>query len=385
MIFYLLSFLSGFFEIGPMTMILRFAGNTTPSGTPGGITGYWDAVSRPAVLPALGAVLCYQLGNLIPRPFKLSRPAAIASAALAVPGFALFALRGDPEPVWLLLPAVFFCSAAIQAIRGEMKTPARQMYKRLFRILGFAGGFFCSPPLAVAGAVILPAVVLWDFFCRRHDAKLFPARERPIELSSFRFGLLDRVMIFHQMHFFTYCYVIIIASRQIGGTWTAIAVFLPGWFSYTLSEKIYRRNAGRTCKKNRKEPGPGQDAVLWQRFFIFGHSLLVVLLLGLYLVSSLKIKILLWILTGLGGTTVFCIKKLKEEWQGDITVTGSGESQAVSENLGHVLGTLCCILVCMAGGRLFYVFPLSAVFVCITIMMMLISIRWHKNVIRRKG
>jgi hypothetical protein len=185
------------------------------------------------------------------------------------------------------------------------------------------------------------------------------------------------------MHFFAYCYVIIIAAYQIGGTWMAVSVFLPGWFSYTLSEKIYHGIAKRPRGKNRgEEPEPGQSPFLWQCFFIFGHSLLVFLLLGLYLFSSLKIKFLFWVLTGLGGTTVFCIKKLKEGWQGDMTVTGIGESQAVSENIGHVLGTLCCIFICITGGRLFYVFPLSAIFVSIAIMMMLICIRRHA--VRRK-
>jgi hypothetical protein len=390
MLFYLFSFLSGFFEIGPMTMVLKgiaplFDGLRETAET-------WDMVRGSAIPLALGAALCYQLGNLIPSPFKLSRPAVMASAALAVAGFVFYALSGSPGSPWILLPPVFFCSAAIQAIRGGIKTQVSKTRKRLVRILGFGSGFFCSPLLAAAGAVTLLAAIFWDSYRHRHSAKRqdrFLSGKRLVDLSSFRFGLLDWVMVFHQMHFFTYCYVIIIAAYQIGGTWMAIIVFLPGWFSYTLSETRYLKIAERALEKRGRdkpeEPGDRKDYFPWQRFFIFGHSLLIVLLLGLYLVPSLGIQFLLWVLTGLGGTTVFCIKKLKEDWQGEPAVTGNGESQAVSENAGHVLGTLCCIFVSMIGGRLFYVFPLSAVFVGIAIVIMLISVRQHKNTIRRKG
>ncbi|MDR0719311.1 MAG: hypothetical protein LBF78_06710 [Treponema sp.] len=389
MIFYLFSFLSGFFEIGPMTMILGLEGVVPLFDVSREPARVWDAARGPAIPLALGAALCYQLGNLIPSPLKLSRRAAMVSAALSVAGFFFFAPWGNPGSPWILLPAVFFCSAAIQAVRGEIKSQVPQTRKRLVRIFGFGSGFFCSPRLAIAGAVILFTVIFWDFLRRRRSTKrpdLSSAGKRHIEFSSFRFGLLDRAMVFHQMHFFTYCYIIIIVARQIGGTWMAILVFLPGWFSYTLSENIYLKIAkGVSEKHNREEPGERKSCFPWQIFFVFGHSLLIVLLLGIYLASSLRIQILLWVLTGLGGTTVFCIKKLKDDWRGEPTVTGCGESQAVAENTGHIIGTLCCMFVCVTGVRLLYVFPLSAAFTGITIAMMLISIRRHKDILRRKG
>lgn len=390
MIFYLFSFLSGFFEIGPMIMILGREGVTPLGDAAWKTTGAWDVVHGPVIPLALGAALCYQLGNLVPSPFKLSRPAAAAGAGLAAAGFAFFTLRG-PGSGWILLPAVFFCSAAIQAIRGELKVRAPQTRKRLVRILGFGSGFFCSPSLAAAGIVILFAAMVWNSRCRcgENRSEPFSVGKGLVKFSSFRFGLLDWAMVFHQMHFFTYCYVIIIAAWYIGGTGMAVLVFLPGWFSYTLSESIYRKIAERTLAKGgREEPGDRggrKNYFPWQRFFIFGHSLLVVVLLGLYLIPSLGLRFLLWVLTGLGGTTVFCIKNLKDDWRREPAATGNGESLAVSENTGHVLGTLCCIFVCVTGGRLSYVFPLSAVFVGITITIMLVSVSRHTNTVRRKG
>jgi hypothetical protein len=187
--------------------------------------------------------------------------------------------------------------------------------------------------VAAAGLTVLFAVI-----ARRSG----PAIKGRVILP--RLNGLNIVMVFHQMHYFVYCYAAFIVAFELGGRAAAVIVFLLSWIVYLLSPLLYRK-----VKDLRK-------------VFFCGHSLLVLILTGLYLVPSLPLKIVLYLLTGIGGTTEFCIGGLGKKWS-----IYNEDAQNFSENLGHVLGIASCLILFLTWGDLkissFFaaVFALSAI------------------------
>jgi hypothetical protein len=310
--FYALSFFSGFFETGPLMMAL--------------VSGFTQEAAS-AIVQALACVLCYQIGNLVPRPVELSKPLIITSGLL---GTLCFALTMLPLPRAAALTASLLgtalISASIQSARSLTKSGAPKMLKRSARVAGFAFGFFCSPvlaPVAAALAVFFALVAL---------NRVSAVKSRIILP---RLGGLNAVMIFHQMHYFVYCYAAFIIAFELGGRTAAAIAFLASWIVYVLSPLLYRK-----VKDLRKA-------------FFFGHSLLVVLFAGIYFVPSMPVKIILYLLTGIGGTTEFCIGGLAKKWG-----IYNKDAQDFSENLGHVLGVTACLAIFLAWENI----PLSLLF-----------------------
>jgi hypothetical protein len=136
-------------------------------------------------------------------------------------------------------------------------------------------------------------------------------------------------MIFHQMHYFVYCYAAFIVAFELGGRTAAVIIFLLNWIIYVVSPLLYSR------------------AKDFRKVFLFGHSLLVILLAALYFAPSTEIKIILYLLTGIGGTTEFCIGKLAKKWD-----LYSEDAQNFSENFGHVFGVASCLMLFINWGEL---------------------------------
>jgi hypothetical protein len=312
--FYALSFLSGFFETGPLMMAL----------SSGFIRGEGPEPARAAasaIAQALACALCYQIGNLSPRPLELSKPMAVISGIAGACCFILAALP-LPPPVVLAarLGGTALCSLCVQSARGVMKSGAPKMLKRGARVAGFALGFFCTPLIAPAAAVL--AFVL---------ALASPRRAAPLtcRVTLPRLEGLNFVMIFHQMHYFAYCYAAFIAAFRLGGRSAAAAAFIASWIVYIISPLLYRK-AGDLRK-----------------VFFLGHTLLIFLLLGLYAAPSMPLMIVFYLLTGIGGTTEFCIGGLAKQ-----RGVYHEDAQGFSENLGHVLGTAFCLMLFISAGDL---------------------------------
>jgi hypothetical protein len=186
------------------------------------------------------------------------------------------------------------------------------MLKRSARVAGFALGFFCRSVLAPVAAAL--AVIFAIIALRR-----VPAAKKQLILP--RLNLVNAVMIFHQMHYFVYCYAAFIIAFELGGRIAAALAFLASWVIYVFSPLLY---------------GKAKDL---RKAFFFGHSLLVVLFIGIYFVPALPLKIALYLLTGIGGTTEFCIGGLAKKWS-----LYNENAQNFSENIGHVLGVGICLL-----------------------------------------
>jgi hypothetical protein len=323
-LFYTLSFLSGFFEIGPLMMILNDRGAAA----------------------AIMAAVCYQAGNLVPRPLYLSRGFVLALGILSAGFFSLaFLLPVKTLSLVSLFIGTALISAVIQSARSGMKSGAPKMLKRGTRAAGFALGFFCSLPLAAAGAVAVAGIAACCLFRS-------PASSGKTRFTLPAFSLLNITMIFHQMHYFVYCYAMYIAFRLSGSAFTAMSAFLISWAVYVLSPLLYKK------AKN------------YRNAFFLGHSLLAGILAALYFVPDLRLKIVLWTLTGVGGTTEFCIGALAGQ-----RLDNGNEAMGFSENCGHVLGVVVCLIIVLAGFNLYITSLLAAGFAITAILFMALSTR----------
>jgi hypothetical protein len=282
--FYALSLLSGFFEIAPFASALQDKG----------------------VLAALVVALCYQMGNLAPCPLKLS---GRAIKAVVFIGSFLLAAYFKTGLFPLLCVATALLSTAIQSARSSAKQNASKPVKRLLRIAGFALGLLGMPlTLLIAGATAV--VVVWI-------GKLDTGRS---SITVPRFNAINYAMVLHQTHYFSYCYAAIAFAATLTNMAIALGLFLAGWAVYILAPRLY-------------------NGYKLTHSFYAGHSFLVLVLLSMFFVPSMALKAILWILTGLGGTTEFCLARLSLE-RG-----GTPDGGTFAENAGHILGVALSIVV----------------------------------------
>jgi hypothetical protein len=182
-------------------------------------------------------------------------------------------------------------------------------------MFGFILGFLFVPLLGSLGSI----AIIWG---------LVTGTTQSAGIAKLHFGKFQFVMLFHQIHYFVYCYAVLITVYQVGGSIVAIVIFSLGWITYILGAKLYR----------------GTNHIV---SFVIGHSSLIVLLVAMFLVESMPIRALLWILTGVCGTTEFCIGKLEHE-----TSNYSETQHNAAENIGHVVGVTLCIVIYTISGSL---------------------------------
>lgn len=280
--FSLLNLLSGFLETGVVIFALRNFGIKT----------------------ALFLALLYQLGNLSPYPFRISKQLATMFACISAT--LMFWCIYFP---FLGLTAVPFLSLALQSVRSDMKTESSKMLKRSFRTLGFLLGFGFNALLGFLCAVVV-LVVLIHIKEKSLNKVFLP-----------KFRKLQAIMILHQMHYFVYCYSAMIIAYKLGGALLAAGIFFAGWLTYIFAPFLYRK---------------GKD---YRKMFLFGHSLLTLLLLSMFFAPTILSRAIFWLLTGIGGTTEFCIGKLEHELGHYSEINHN-----CSENFGHILGVTTCFL-----------------------------------------
>lgn len=259
----------------------------------------------------LALALMYQLGNLLSL-FVRNRRAALAVSCVVVLLFtalyALFQIR------WFLFITTACCSSSIQIGRSAYKSTCRTWIKRSFRVLGFALSPFAALIMpwfiAAAGAAALVAA-------GSHSSPV--KRRKPFKIYS--------VMIFHQIHYFVYIYALVLWVLCQNTSITAtVILFVAGWAVYILPQAI----SGRFPQLNRAA------------MFFVCHTFLSLVMLAITVCAAANLTTAvcgLWILTGLGGGSVFCIESLSPRYE--------RAEMDFSENLGHVLGASLAVILAL--------------------------------------
>ena len=360
--FLLLSLLSGILETG--VILSAYA-----AGRP-----MWEIL-------ALGSM--YQLGNLLCFPEKLysrtngfsfrhapdypimqhaarrnwiiSAPVSIAPSRLRKLGIInLLLVMADLRWNNLAVTAIRIAlsSLCIQAARARKKSACPTWLKRTFRI----GGFLMAPLMIVfpRGMMLLCAVIPLAAVWGERDARGDCPEAAPGKTVS-------ATMIFHQMHYFVYTYAMHLAVLELThNPYICVTLYALTWVIYLLPG---------LAAEERKGYNPGT-------LFFICHSFLAVimgLLTAAFATGNIKMGFGAWMLTGLGGGSVFCIRRLTKR---DETC-----NMTLSENIGHFAGSLIAAAVSLAAGQGVYVIltALSFLFVCMTLLSAMAGIRKERG------
>jgi hypothetical protein len=292
-----LSALSGFLELGGVAIPIRENG---------------------AFLEALAIGACYQFATVIADTVSFGRKGYCLVLTLGFI-FSLLTLKWHS----LIFGAIILMGITIQLLRdatGRVSNVA-SWKKRVARIVGFSSaGFFDRNLLAGIGGV-LAVLTVFAFSLVKLPVQKAPLRQR------LRGGKISIVMMIHQSHYFAYAYTvpfIFISIHKLLGFKFAGAYAL-GWLTYTFAFRVF--DAGRPLIS-----------------LVIGHLLTSASLLMMYVYAeNLWLFLLISLISGLGGGTVFCITVLRRRW-GEEKV-----DMTVWENWGHVIGVLLAIFVVALG------------------------------------
>ena len=329
--FLLLSLLSGILEIG-VVLSMYYAGKPA-----------WEIL-------LMGSM--YQLGNLLFFPGKLKQPLlrvlGIINLCLGLAGM----YWDNPA---ITAGQVVLSSLCIQAVRARQKGTCPTWLKRMFRI----GGFLLAPLMVVYPGEMLFLCAAIPFGAAMGSWKGWDAAEENISGKG-----LSVTMIFHQMHYFTYTYAMpLVVLGLTRNLYLCAALYALTWVIYLLPGLM----AGK-----RK----GYDPRI---LFFICHLFLAAVMGGLtasFLTGNITIGFLAWMLTGLGGGSVFCI--------GQLTERDKARNMTLSENIGHFAGALVPVIVSVAAGQKMYAVLtlLSALFVCMALASAAVGIREERRMVK---
>jgi len=304
LMFSFLSFISGLCEIGMVIWGMKFFG----------ITG------------ALIGAICYQIGNLIPNPIGLSKRMCWLLLCIS----AVFGLAGLFQPVFLY-PAVTLFTLVLQNERAYLKNKTRdtgsKVLKRLTRIFGFA----CGCVFGTNVFLLCLTIVFIHMISKKECGKTIFCIPH--------FNKLDGILILHEVHYFVYCYsiLILIYNLNIGGNpiagYSSFA-FALSWIPYAMVPNIYKK------PKILSKLG-------YKKTFLIGHSILAIILVSMFCIFKVElnsevfpfVSLIIWFLTGIGGTTEFCIEEIDKQ-----SGTYIKNNHNSAENIGHFLGVILSII-----------------------------------------
>ncbi len=264
----------------------------------------------------LGAGLAYQIGNALQR-WPKAQTTAVLLATITLGALGLLILKAG-EPWWYLSLA---CSSwALQGTRRRLSLASEghepsTPQKRTARVLGFVVATIM--PLGVVAIALWTATICGLGFARK-------AVEAQAQIEARRkLSALEVIMTLHQSHYFAYCYALplLFSAAALGGVAWIGLWFALGWVSYLSAEWLWRRFNPTTT-------------------FLVGHvSLTILLLVMATVLPGTWATIGLWLASGLGGGTVYCISILHRR------ACLAHRRLELAEDIGHLLGVLISLAV----------------------------------------
>lgn len=288
-IFLMLSFLSGFIELGSLVLGYKL--------------GY-------SIIQIVGLGLAYQLGNLVPHPIQISKVVRLAVVLLSI--FCSAGLLISGGHYGLLFLTLVLSAIAIQDMRSYAKSDVSTALKRSIRVVGFISSSFLNIPILVV--ITLFFIPLAIFYRKKNES---------LKLLRPRINFLHLIMIVHQCHYFSYCYFLVFTLMQheiVGITPLVGLLFTIGWITYISVPSLVKGKA-------------------YKLYALLGHLILVPLLLLLAYLENLGAVVLVWGLTGFGAGTVYCFHKLS------FALSLNDDDMVFSENIGHILGVILGLLI----------------------------------------
>ena len=276
----------------------------------------------------LSFCLAYQLGNLFPIPFRLDKKILTLLVWIAPTLLCLASLCNSlPLFQWafyFLMIALLSC--IVQSIRTIMKGKTGTVPKRLSRVVGFMlAPLMAYAPLPLCAACCL---IVWIALKCTSD-KNIPVRSLPPFTKRTLKSSYCHIMLWHQLHYFIYAYGMILFAYQITeSSFQTMIYFACTWLTYLVTEPLLKR-LNKACSASPYKP----TTIIWG-----GHTFLLLILLLLPNVPPFCF-ILLWILTGFGGGTVFAITALCKK-----SPAYEDEHLELAENIGHFVGTGLAVL-----------------------------------------
>lgn len=295
--------------------------------------------------------LFYQTGNLM---MSLIPPKPSLNIILAgIVCFLSLAYCRYPT-LWILAIQLAFSSYCIQLTRAQHKSICPTWLKRSFRIAGFA----LSPIMLLGdGQLILPLSMLLcvflvykDIIAQSKDKKIIRGKETKV------IGI-SMVMIFHQMHYFVYTYIMPIYIYQMTGNIIISGlIFSATWVVYLLPQTFAEKF----------------NIINYKKIFFICHIFLG-LCMACIAISAYFNKIMyvlfFWLLTGFGGGSVFCIRYLSKKYE--------FTDMDFSENIGHFFGPLVAVVLCfLFTEHIFAILPfISCIFVIVALIFSLYIVK----------
>lgn len=252
------------------------------------------------------------------------------------------------------LVALLALSASLQACRRSLvktaiapKIPTAT--KRAFRVSGFLLAAFlpCSYSLLLSmGTVIFGAALLRASGARSYSRVANKLTSETYQVALYR--RLSLLMILHQTHYFVYAYAVLYLAFHIyAESINAAALsFALGWITYLSAERLWRRFPDR-------------------RVFICGHIFLAICLLSMSVIGSASwVSVLLWIMTGFGGGSVYCLVSISSK------AGLTSKHVEYTEDIGHLSGVLIALGLVSTGATFGGLAAVGAAFAAIAAVMM---------------
>lgn len=280
--------------------------------------------------------LAYQVGNLFPNPISLNKFGLIIISFISI--MMLTFINIIEFKYSLFLMSYIMLNIVVQSMRALKKSDINTSVKRIFRMSGFLIVPFFSIKIILCISIIL-------FFL---SLRLEHDKSMKFKLINPKIKFINIVMIVHQMHYFCYVYFIIILMSSYLDKYKLIlgVLFTLGWVSYTSVPHILKKST-------------------YYKYLCIGHIWLAGILITIVLnIDNIYAITILWILTGFGGGTVFCINKINK-----CKDNTSELSMSFSENIGHVLGVAIGLLIFIVTKSMIYPVILSSIFAIMTVIL----------------
>jgi len=333
-LFIVMSFFSGLLEIGVVLW---------------GVAESNDDFSLPFAL-----AFAYQVGALV-IAIKVGDYAwkAVAGTSVLAASTLYGNVMGAFDGTLATCVTVVLCSAAINLTRMRLgKAHISTTIKRCARV----SGFLAAPMMMITGAPAL-VIMIASATCLAISLRSRPTNAlAPPAVPGATDPILGTALVTHQMHYFSYCTVIMVMLLQSYSPLLGVIFFIAGWASYIATPHLLR-----------PQWSPGSAAFV-------GHVFLPLVLIALwYAPAGHSLWIVLWVATGFLGGTVVDLTRLAQ-------TRGMNEGQLVPlEGLGHCLGAGMALLMIASGHGTAVLFIAAAFFAAVTAVFVGAALPFHSR------